>query len=157
MSEDIKGTPVVPVVEPDKKPSGGINLATADLSSLKAEFDKAVADRAAIDARIDGLRKAIASRLKEFQNLNDKVSNIQDGFRRPSGITLPSIPWGKLWSFLIHWVIPATLLFILLWYGVKAVKYSYTTPKADVIPIEQSIIPGHNVWMELNEEEELWS
>ena len=155
MSEESRGTPVVPVVEPDTKKtggSGGINLASADLSLLKAEFEKAIADRAAIDARISGLRKAIAGRLKEFQTLNDKVSNIQYGSKSKSMITIPSIPWGKVWSFMANWVIPALILFVLLWYGVKAAKTHYTTPPSNVIPIEQSIIPGHNVQVEMNKE-----
>ena len=160
MSEENQGTPVVPVITPDTGKSGGtggINLATADLSLLKAEFEKAIADRAAIDARISGLRKAIAGRLKEFQTLNDKVSNIQYSSGKSSGFTLPSIPWTKVRSFMFEWVIPAVILFVLLWFGVKGVKNYYTAPKSDKIPIEQSIIPGHNVQTDFGQEDEQWS
>lgn len=153
------GTNTVPPVAPDKKKPGlsGIDLATADLSVLRSAFESALAERAAIDARIAGLKKAIGARLKEFQSLNDAVSNEYSG--RKSAITLPTVNWGKVRSFMFSWVIPALILFVILWFGVKGVKSYYTTPKTDKIPIEQSIIPGHNVQMDviLSREDEQWS
>lgn len=152
--ENVNGADSVPV-SPVKK--GGIDLKTADLSTLRTAFESALAERSAIDARIDELRKAIAARLKEFQSLNDTVSNL-NYTRRGTMFTIPSINWGKVRSFLWSWVIPAVILFVFLWFGVKGVKSYYTTPKTDKIPIEQSIIPGHNVQMWGNEQEgELWS
>lgn len=157
--ESIKpdGTPIVSPVAPANKKSGAgnIDLSTADLSTLRSAFETALAERSAIDSRIAGLKKAISLRLKEFQSLNDAVSNEYSS--RKSTITLPTVNWGKVWSFAVSWVIPAVILFVLLWFGVKGLKGYYTAPKTDKIPIEQSMIPGHNVWMDFGQEDEQWS
>ena len=154
-------TPVAPVVNPAKGSAtvDNIDLKTADLATLKAAFEVALVERAAIDSRIDGLRKAISARLREFQLLNDTVSNINYTGRK-SLLTIPSINWGKVWSFVLGWLVPAMILFVLLWYGVSAYRARYSVPNPDGrIPIEQSIIPGHNVMDQTlgSLEDELWS
>ena len=137
MAEEVK-TPtdqVLPVIS-DRSASlrDSIDLTTADLASLKAAFDLAVEERANVDSWIEELRKAIKARLAEFQKLNDRVSNAQSS--QPHTIKLPSVSIGAIGGFVTRYVIPAVVIFILLWFGVKLIRQRYVNTEPSQASVE---------------------
>ena len=106
-----------------------INIATADLTTLKAAFEKALDERKGIDGQIEEIRKAIGARLKEAQTLNDAANNASLGLSvtscvpdGPSNSKSFELNLSALWQGFMKYILPAVIMFVILWFLMSAAK-----------------------------------
>lgn len=128
-------------------PISTATIPTATFDELKTLLENAVAERDAADAKIEEIRKAIAVRLQEVQQLNEAVNNIgaaittskttngllpivYDETKQTTNSTASGtiqISYASIWGFFTKYILPAGIMFVILWFLMSVVKSNATT------------------------------
>lgn len=129
-------------------------IPTASLDELKALLEGAITERDNADNKIEEIRKAIATKLQEVQQLNETatnvgtiISNSKRGGTNQIQTTVQNIvndtstiDLSSIWTGFVKYILPAAIMFFILWILMSMLKsnapkesgYNFTAPAAVV-------------------------
>ena len=132
-------------------------IPTASLDELKVLLEGAITERDNADNKIEEIRKAIAAKLQEVQQLNETATNVgtiisnskrganqtQTAVQNIVGDT-NTVDLGGIWTGFVKYVLPAAIMFFILWILMSMLKsnapedtgYNYNTSESPIVCLD---------------------
>jgi len=133
-------------------------IPTASLDELKALLEGAITERDNADNKIEEIRKAIATKLQEVQQLNETatnvgtiISNSKRGGTNQIQTTVQNIvndtstiDLSSIWTGFVKYILPAAIMFFILWILMSMLKsnapedtgYNYNTSESPIVCLD---------------------
>lgn len=132
-------------------------IPTASLDELKVLLEGAITERDNADNKIEEIRKAIAAKLQEVQQLNETatnvgtiISNAKRGANQTQTVVqnivgdTNTVDLGGIWTGFVKYVLPAAIMFFILWILMSMLKsntpedtgYNYNTSESPIVCLD---------------------